>query len=290
MKRFVVSLLTSILAFTAGLITASSWTSRGETHQPVIVSLSKPCPPNQPPPPAPEQPYSGSNVSEFEFGQNGLRLVPEEVRLKSDNLMYDIDVTYPQILNSPYGNRNKIRKVNQHLKDAATNLYQWALNRSGRESYLDGRAGTRNTVNFTYQIGMATDSVLGITFVGYSYDGEASTRLHDSFSVNYDLTAGKNIKLSELFKPGSAYLDFISRYSTDELSKHNTRSVVAEALSPRAENFQNWQITSNGIMFTFYVCKVVDCAEGDQSVHIMFDSLRPFLNPNVPERFTISYP
>ncbi len=290
MKRFVVSLLTSILAFTAGLITASSWTSRGETHRPVTVSLSPPCPPNQPPSPAPAQPYSWSAVREFEFGQSGLRLVPERVQLKSDNLMYDIDVTYPQILISPYVNVNKFRKVNQYLKDAATKLYQWALNQSGRDSYLDGSAGTRNTVNFTYQIGLATDSLLSITFVGYSYDGEVNTQLQDSFSVNYDLTAGRNIKLSEIFKPGSAYLDFISRYSTDVLSKDNSRTVVGEALRPRAENFQNWQITSSGITFNFYACKVVDCAEGDQSVHIAFDSLRPLLNPNVPGRFNISYP
>lgn len=294
MKRFVVSLLTSILAFTAGLVTASSWTSNGKTesYQPVTVNLSPPtpCAPNQPPPPAPVTSYSVSPAREIEFGQNGLRLVPERVQLQSDSLYYDIDVSYPQILATPYTEADKLLKVNKHLKDAATKLYQWPLNPLGREMYEQSRRGIRNTVNFTYQVGLATDSFLSVSFIGYSYDGGINQQLQDSFSVNYDLTTGKNVKLSEIFKPGSNYLEFISRYCTDMLSKGNTRKIVERGLAPRAENFQNWQITTNGITFNFYSCKVTDCAEGDQTIHISFDDLKSVLNPDVPGKFQITYP
>jgi Protein of unknown function (DUF3298) len=291
MKRFVVSLLSSILAFTAGLVTASSWTShsRMETAAPVTLNASPPCTPNEPPPPAPVQSYSVTPARAIAFGQNGLRLVPERVQLKSESQSYDVDVSYPQILGTRDTGRNKIRIVNQQIKDAATKLYQWPLE-LGRTFDWEMRAGARNTVNFTYHVGLATDSRLSISFIGYSYDGNNLRQLNDSFSVNYDLTTGKQLKLSEMFKPGSKYLEVIARYCTDELSKDGARKTIAYALEPKAENFQDWQITSSGITFRFYACKVVDCAEGDQTVEISFDSLQSLLNPGVPGKFNITYP
>jgi hypothetical protein len=291
MKRFVVSLLSTILAFTAGLVTASSWDSKSKTeaHQPVTVTVSPPCAPSEPPP-APVLSYTVSPAREFEFGQNGLKLVPERVQLKSESRSYDIDVTYPQILASPYVESNKIQKVNRHLKDSAAGLYQWVENPAGQLSYEQLKSGMRNTVNFTYQVGLATDSFLSVNFIGYSYNGAQQDQLQDSFSVNYDLTTGKQVKLSEIFMPGSNYLAVISRHSIDVLSKENSRKIVDRALEPRAENFQNWQITARGLAFHFYACKVVDCAEGDQTVNIGFNDLKSVLNPTVPGKFNIIYP
>ncbi len=284
MKRFVVSLISSILAFTAGLVTASSWTSNSmtETAAPVTLNVSPPCTPGEPQPPAPVQPP-------LDFGQNGLRLVPERVQLKSESQSYDIDVSYPQIVGTPQTGRNRIRIVNQQIKDAATKLYQWPLE-SGKMSDWETRSGARNTVNFTYHVGLATDSLLSISFIGYSYDGNNLRQLNDGFSANYDLTTGKQLKLSEIFKPGSNYLQVISRYCMDLLSKDGARKTVAGGLEPVAQNFQDWQITSRGITFNFNACKVVHCAEGDQTVHISFDSLSSLLNTGVPGKFNITYP
>ena len=138
MKRFFVSLIATILAFTAGLVTASSWNSKREVA-PVSVSLLDRCPPNQPatPPPAPPQRHALSFTSprEFEFGQNGRRLVPERVKLDSVSLGYDIDVSYPQILGSPTQTPN-MRRVNQLIKDTVTKLYQWPLNQTEQFHYL----------------------------------------------------------------------------------------------------------------------------------------------------------
>ena len=290
MKRFVVSLLSSILAFTAGLVTASSWDSKSTgTFQPVTVNVSPPCTTSEPPP-APVQSYTVSPAREFEFGQNGLKLVPERVQLKSESRSYDIDVTYPQILATPYVDPTKIQKVNRHLKVSADGLYEWAQDQAAQMSYTQLRSGVRNTVNFTYQIGLATDSFLSVNFIGYSYNGVLQDQHQDSFSVNYDLSTGKQVKLSEIFMPRANYLDAISRYCRNVLSKENTRKVVDPALEPRAENFQNWQVTARGLVFHFYACKVVDCGEGDQTVHVPFNDLKSVLNPKVPHKFNIMYP
>ena len=288
MKRFLVSVISTILAFTAGLVTASSWTSEIRLVEPAVVEASPPCPPNEPPPPAPVLSYPATPPDTFDFGQNGLRLVPEWVKLESNTLGYAIDVAYPQILVSPYRETTtNIEKVNQQIRDTATKLYQWPLSRKEQLAYLNNSKAVRNTVNFTYQVGLATDTFLGIHFIGYSFSGSDTTKLQDSFSVNYDLTSGKALKLSDIFKPGSKYLEFISRYAIDELLK---RGVKPERLDPASGNLNVWQINANGISFTFAACKVALCSEGELFVQIPYEELQPMLNANIPGKFNITYP
>ena len=292
MKRFGVSLIGSILAFTAGLVTAQSWNtkSRAEMIDRLAVTVAEPCTPTPPLPPAPIQSFTVTPPNEFNFGQSGLKLVPERVQMKSESLGYDIDVSYPQILGTPYTSESKVGKVNQQIKDLVTRLYQWPLNPplqmrvEGRESVV------RNTVNFTYQIGLATDSFLSVNFIGYSYNGHTQHQLQDSFAANYDLTTGKHLKLSELFKPGSNYLHSISAYVIYELSKVRDRKLVPEALSPEAENFNVWQITPHGILFNFHGCRIAHCGEGDLSVEIPYVQLKSILVPDIPGKFKIASP
>jgi hypothetical protein len=287
MKRFVVGLISTILAFSAGLVTASSWGTESRMVEPVVVNASPPCPPNSPQPPAPVQSYSVTPPRELDFGQNGLRLVPERVKLESNSLGYDIDVSYPQIINSPYTETN-IRKVNQQIRDTTTKLYQWPLSRAEQLRHLQPKA-IPNTVNFTYQIGLATDSVLSIHYIGYGYSGADTRQVQESFAVNYDLTSGKTLKLSDLFKPGSKYMELISRYSIDTLSI-NRRTIKVAALQPTAGNFDVWQITTQGISFNFPTCKVADCSDGEMIVQIPYEELKPMLNSDIPGKFHITYP
>jgi hypothetical protein len=288
MKRFFVSLISTILAFTAGLVTASSWNSKSATVAPVIVNAAPPCPPNQPKPTVNVNSYSVTPPREFEFGQNGLRLVPERVQLKSESLSYDIDVSYPQLVGTPVTKETVIRKVNQHLKEGATKLYQWPLKPSAQLGYSQAQSGIRNTVAFTYQVGLATDSLLSVNFIGYGYDGMSNNQLQDGFTANYDLTTGKALKLSDLFKPRSGYMEFISRYCIDEIKY--LRSPDNENLRPSSENFEAWQVTSNGIRFNFPACRVASCSEGEVTLDISFDTLKPMLDPGIPGKFNITYP
>ena len=290
MKRFFGSLIATILAFTAGLVTASSWASeRKPTY--FINNVEELCkshtPEPPPPPPAPVLSYSSTPPDAFDFGQNGLRLVPERVKLESNTLGYDIDVSYPQIFAVPHLETTNIRKVNQHIKDMATKLYQWPLSREEQSTYLNGRRAIRNTVNFSYQVGLATDSFLAIHFIGYGFSGSDSNKLQDSFALNYDLTSGKLLKLADIFRPGSNYLAFISRYSINELSK---RGIQPQGLNPAPGNFDVWEINTNGISFTFHACKVALCSEGELFVQIPYEELQPMLNANIPGKFNITYP
>jgi hypothetical protein len=122
-------------------------------------------------------------------------------------------------------------------------------------------------VDLDYEIRLATNSLLSIYFVGYSYGIGAAHSVQYSFIVNYDHVLRKQLKLSDLFKPHSKYLSFISNYCIDELSKRS-EFMFKEALAPVAENFERWNITRDGIRFNFEACKVFSCAGGEPNVRL----------------------
>lgn len=290
MKRFALSLISSFLAFTAGLVTASSWnaTRQAVAIEPVVARFPPSPPPQLAAPIPPTLPEASDR--EYPFAQGHLKLVPEKVQLKSDSMYYDIDVKYPQIVG---GDTPGIRKINQHMKALATEKYQWPLNESKEAVLRDQELlpGTYNAVNLDYQVSVATDSLLSIFFMGYSYGVGAAHAVQESESVNYDLVSGRQLQLSDLFTPSSKYLKFISDYCTEELTRGIEGTEPWEnALAPVAKNFESWHITPNGIVFNFDACEVFPCAEGEQSVAIPFSEMKQLLRPGIPGKFKITYP
>lgn len=291
MRRFCISAISTFLAFAAGLFTASSWNSHRQmvVIQPASASvLDRYTPPSPPPPPIPNE-LTVAPDREYVFAQGRLKLVPEKVRLQSESLHYDIDVKYPQIVGEDNPN---YEKANQLIKALATEKYQWPLNLSKEEMRTDQEKhpGTFNSVNVDYEISIATDSFLSLFFIGYSYGIGAAHAVQESVSVNYDLTSGRQLKLADLFKPGSNYLEFISERCLDELSTDDRPAPMKGSLTPSAKNFESWHITPSGITFSFDACEVFACAEGDQAVEIPFGDMKHLLNTGIPGKFKITYP
>lgn len=288
MKRFIVSLISSVLAFTAGIVTASSWDSKRarESVQPATFNIER-CPPIiNAPVPAKSSVIVSQAPREVDFAQGRLKLVSEKVKLESEILRYSVDLSYPQIVGSE---SRQIRKVNQHIKAEAIRLYDWTMNPSNSNLPSAGTAtSVYNTVNFTYDVNLATESFLSINFMGFSY-GRSDFPAQRSFALNYDLKSGAVLKLTDIFRPGSDYLEFISDYCTVELVRRPA-PLISDGIAPRASNFESWYMNSNGLSFYFPACKVMPCGEGDQMVQIPFSAMNDRLMPGVPRKFEITYP
>ena len=286
MKRFAVSLIASILAFTAGIFTASSWNSNKHRAGETVV-VNAPCPPGVNVSPTVNVTGNVTPPHEVDFAEGRMKVVTEQVKLSSERLRYNVDVNYPQIVGS---DALPIRSVNQSLSTAANKLYQWALD-PVKFSLPDNGVGVPvyNTVNFTYEVNLATETFLSVNFRGYSYGRGNEFPEQRFFAVNYDLKTAKQLKLTDIFRPGSKYLQVIADYITVELSRRPS-PIIGGSIAPTASNFGSWYITPNGITFYFEPCKIMSCSEGEQTVQIPFDEVREFLNPGVPGRFQITYP
>jgi hypothetical protein len=155
--------------------------------------------------------------------------------------------------------------------------------------YRDKHPEAFNTINLDYEVLLATDSLLSIYFIGYSCGIGAAHSIQYSFVMNYHLTLRNELKLSDIFKHRSKYLDFICHYCLNKLStrpEYSPDSMFKEALAPEAENFKSWNITSDGIRFSFDACKVFGCVAGKQEVEIPFTALKQLLNHEGLKMFT----
>jgi len=99
-----------------------------------------------------------------------------------------------------------------------------------------------------------------------------------SRTVNYDLQAGADVTMEQLFLPGSDYLARISNYCIAQLK---TRSIDFESYSkgaqPSLANYGNWNISADGLLITFDENQV---AATEQEVVVPYTELQADIDPH----------
>jgi hypothetical protein len=211
---------------------------------------------------------------------NRLRVVPKVLKMKNERRRYDLNVTYPQIEGSA---SSEISNLNKRIRGLLAEQYDWMLQKpSGSDLRRYNKfPGVLNSINTTYEVTLATNDLLSIYVESYIYGIGAAHSSHHSFTVNYDLKHGKFLKLPDIFKHGVSYLQLLSRYCTDDLSKRFGSVEISydgDTLAPKASNYESWNLTVEGLRINFDACRVLSCAGGKQAVNIPFDVLKPVLN------------
>ena len=134
-----------------------------------------------------------------------------------------------------------------------------------------------------YKLLSAPGDLISLKFDIYIYiDGAAHPTTH-SRVVNYDLEAGEDVMLEQLFLPGSNYLDIIANYCIAQLK---TRNIGFEGFSsgaqPLSENYGNWNVTPDGLLITFDEYQVAAYAAGPQEVVVPYAELKSVIDPHGP--------
>jgi hypothetical protein len=113
-------------------------------------------------------------------------------------------------------------------------------------------------------------------------EGSAHPGTH-SRTVTYDLEAGQDLKLEQLFLPGSDYLTRIANYCIAQLKTRNIGfEAFATGAQPLPENYGNWNITAEGLLITFDEYQVAAYAAGPQEVIVPYAELQSVIDPNGP--------
>ena len=109
--------------------------------------------------------------------------------------------------------------------------------------------GVSNYIEIGYTIETATEKFVSVKFYRSEYTGGAHPNSW-SFTLNYDLENDREIKLSDLFKPNSNYLKFISEQSVAILLgqkvEFKDEDWIKSGASAEAKNFESWNIKKNG--------------------------------------------
>jgi len=107
--------------------------------------------------------------------------------------------------------------------------------------------------------------------------------------VNYDLKTGKQLNLSDLFKPGSKFLQVIATYAIADLKKQSQEKgselpddLIQSGAGASAKNYRSWKITRKGLGINFDPYQVGPYAAGAHYVLVPYATLKEVINPEGP--------
>ena len=215
-------------------------------------------------------------------------LVSKEIKESNKKLMYEISAQYPQLTG---GNNPNFEKFNQAVRASVTKKVAGFKKDMGEEEGEEPRpeGSMGSDLNVSYTVGLAQDDLVSIEFdIGSYYQGAAHPN-YFSDVINYDLKNGKQLKLSDLFKPGAKFLQPIATYCIAELKKQMKSSEagaddrwIEEGAAPAAKNYAGWTITKKGLRITFDPYQVAPYAAGRQYVLVPYSNLKDLINPDGP--------
>lgn len=212
-------------------------------------------------------------------GNAAIRFTKRQIREVNRRLRYTIKAAYPQAL----GGDARFIKLNQELKSLAL---KGVADFKKDFAVPEQRGPSGSTYDLSYSLELATNHLVSFTFYVDPYYEGAAHPLHLSFTFNYDLDTGHELKLADLFRPHSSYLKPISDYAISDLSKQLADDLdldwIKRGAGPEADNYKSWAITREGLKVTFDPYQVASYAAGPHEVVIPFRVLRSIIEPNGP--------
>ena len=172
----------------------------------------------------------------------------------------DLSIYYPQFVDGNF------TKINSLIKNEALQ-YQRNFKK------LQSERNQHYSIEAGFTIHFANENLVTIEFVDDSFSGGAHPN-HATKTLNYDLKAEKIIKLTDLFKPNSKYLEKLTLLSKEKLADNLQ---FEEGINPETKNFVNFLITKKGLLFYFDEYQVAPYAAGRQEIVISFEELKDFL-------------
>lgn len=141
----------------------------------------------------------------------------------------------------------------------------------------------KNDLYIDYSAAIVSSSKSYILSVRLTFQGQVAGKhpYHYHRVLNYDLDKDQEIILSDLFEPDSDYLFIIAQYCKEMLSKRlANQSMIVSGTLAEEKNFSNWNLKTNGLLFTFDEYQVAPDVLGTQTVLVPFSVLKRVIAPN----------
>jgi Protein of unknown function (DUF3298)/Deacetylase PdaC len=212
---------------------------------------------------------------------NGTQIVNRQVSESVKAKRLDLAAEYPELTggtNAAGFNQTVKSRITKELADFKRQMM--ALSPADLKMLPQGM---NNYMDIGYNIEYADNDLISVSFLEGNFTGGVHPN-YGYFTITYDLKNGREIKLSELFKPGAKYLEAVSAYAVKDLQSRKmpdsdenlglAQDIFADGATAKAENYQNWNLTKKGLMITFDPYQVGPYAAGSQTVIVPYAKLK----------------
>lgn len=212
--------------------------------------------------------------------KDGAKLITKTFSESNKLKRFDMSAEYPEISGIDPA---KAAKFNQLVKAEVMKslaVFKKTMTAQTAEDLKYLPKGVNNYIDINYNVETANDDFISLQFGHSEYTGGAHPGYATS-TLNFDVQNKRELKLADLFQPKSNYLKVISDYSIAELKKMvgdlSDDDWIKNGAGAKTENFQSWNITKKGLMFTFDPYQVAAYAAGSFTVIVPYDKLKPIL-------------
>lgn len=211
------------------------------------------------------------------------KFAPRRIAERNNRFLYTIKASYPQVVGTKDAKALQFNRAVKDLMTEEVNAFKKDFPEPDPETPAEVR---ENTFDAAYTVDYSGPDLISVSFGISTYFAGAAHPNHHTIVLNYDLNAGRALKLSDLFKPRSNYMQAISTYTIAALKKKlgpdPDTEWIERGAGPDSENYKNWNITRRGLSVTFDPYQVASYAEGQHVIVIPYAALRNVINMDGP--------
>ncbi len=208
------------------------------------------------------------------------------VRVQEDTPAYTIDITYPAFPQELHG----ASKANEAIKNNL-DLRLEQFKKEAKESFeapTDLPASVKSTMGGSPTTEYETDRYISLYFGGNWYMRGAAHGMNTIDTYVFDKKLEKVVDITDMFTPGSGYLQFLSTYARQDLEAQSKKgdlgltyneNMLKEGTEGTFDNFRLALPTKDGLVIYFTEYQVAPYAAGPQQVVIPYEKLKPYINP-----------
>ncbi|MCE3237308.1 MAG: pdaC 2 [Gammaproteobacteria bacterium] len=219
------------------------------------------------------------NENEAVIINSQLKVISKTENEENIQQYYKIDTTYPQItgrsLSSSAQNFNQ--KIHKIITTEIENFKNSITHDAAHMKTLP-ESVRNNSFTMDYDVDVIHPGPLTLISVRLNIEGMQAGRAHPFHRyrvLNFDLTHGKELALSDLFQPRKNYLKALATYSNHKLNASlQDKWMIANGAKPTAANYKNWNIQGDSLLITFDEYQVAPYANGPQEVEIPYKELQ----------------
>ena len=214
-----------------------------------------------------------------------VEIVSKQIKESNKKLRYEIAAQYPQINGSANPNVEKFNLAARGLVSKEVADFKKGMQPEGDEAEPPTDESGGSDLSVSYTVALAQDDLVSIKFDVSNYEQGAAHPNPYSRVLNYDLKNGKQVKLSDLFKPGAKFLQTIATFCIADLKKQQKdlpADQIEEGAAAKSENYTSWNIHRRGLGVTFDAYQVAPYAAGPQFVLVPYSTLKDLINPDGP--------